>query len=672
MKLIVFGLLAALVLSPLSANAKGNLSCQFVKPIVETIVSQHLVTEQFNTNLQVRTIEQFIKSMDSAKLYFLKADVEQIRKDMGDFYNALNKRDCTTLEKVRKLYVERVTEREAFAKKYLGESFKIDKTAKMDLDSDKRDFVATKEQLDKLSADYLQFQVASFVATEMSLKESKDLVRRRYERATKNIKEESIEDTYVAYLDAAARSLDPHTSYLSQESLEDFEISMRLSLEGIGATLSSQDGYTVIEQLVKGGAAEKSGKLQTQDKIVAVGQGEKGEMEAVIDMQLKDVVRLIRGKKDTKVRLSVLRKEGGKTQQFNVILTRQKVALDEEGAKIHYVDRNVGGKKMKLGVIDLPSFYADTKRGGRSSAKDVKKLLAEARKNKADGIVLDLASNGGGSLEDAVSLAGLFFKKGNVVSTQGRKAESADVLSDEDSDVDWSGPLVVLTSRLSASASEIVAGALKDYKRAVIVGGDHTFGKGSVQSVVTLPNNLGAIKVTVGMFYIPGGKSTQHQGVDADIVLPGAFNRDEVGEKSLDYSLPPKQIKAFVSEAAAVTSGPDAWKPITTEMVTELKKSSEKRVEQNEDFKKVKAELDKAIAKGKVVTVAEVLDKKEETKENEKKRKARQKDANLRTEEYLKRADLQEAASVLADLVVAQQKQNVIATGSGLKTEKNN
>jgi carboxyl-terminal processing protease len=447
---------------------------------------------------------------------------------------------------------------------------------------------------------------------------------------------------------------------------------MRLSLEGIGATLSSQDGYTVVEQLVKGGAAEKSGKIQTQDKIIAVGQGEKGTMDSVVDMPLKDVVRLIRGAKDTKVRLSILRKEGAKAQQFNVVLTRQKVALEEEAAKIHYVDRTIGGKKMKLGIIDLPSFYADTKRGGRSSARDVKKLLEDARKNKAEGIVLDLASNGGGSLEDAVNLAGLFFKKGNVVSTQSRKAESADVLSDEDATVDWPGPLVVLTSRLSASASEIVAGALKDYKRALIVGGDHTFGKGSVQSVVTLPNSLGAIKVTVGMFFIPGGQSTQHQGVAADIPLPGAFNRDEIGEKSLDYSLPPKQIKPFLSEAAAVTTGPDAWKPVTKELVAELKKASEKRVEQDEEFKKIKTELEKALAKGKVVTVAEVLEKKEETKENEKKRKARQKDAKLRTEEYLKRADLQEATNVLADMVVAQQKANVIANGSAGGTEKKN
>jgi carboxyl-terminal processing protease len=230
---------------------------------------------------------------------------------------------------------------------------------------------------------------------------------------------------------------------------------------------------------------------------------------------------------------------------------------------------------------------------------------------------------------------------------------------------------VVLTSRLSASASEIVAGALKDYKRAIIVGGDHTFGKGSVQSVVRLPNNLGAIKVTVGMFYIPGGQSTQHQGVDADVPLPGAFNRDEVGEKSLDYSLPPRKITPFLSESAAGTAE-GRWTPVTKELITELRKASEKRVSLNEEFKKVQTELEKSLAKGKTVSVAEVLEKQEETKENEKKRKARAKDAKLRVEEYLKRADLQEAVNVLSDLVVAQQKNSVIATGATATPDKKN
>lgn len=654
----------------ISIHANAQLGCQYVRPIIETMLGQHLLYNQYNTNLQARTIEQYIKGMDPSKMYFLNSDVDEIKKQMGDMYSLLSKRDCSILEKINKLYLKRVAEREAFSKKYLGKDFKLDKSVKIDLDSDKRVWATKLEELDQYQSDYIQFQIASFIATEMKLDEAKDQVRRRYERALKNLKEERTEDLYVNYLDASARSLDPHSSYLSREALEDFEIQMRLSLEGIGATLSSQDGYTVIEQLVKGGAAESSGLLQTQDKIIAVGQGDKGSVESVIDMPLKDVVRLIRGKKGTKVRLSILRKEGGKTERFTVTLVRQKIALEEEAAKIHYVERTINGKKLKLGLLDLPSFYADTKRGGRSSARDVKRILADARKKKIDGLVLDLSSNGGGSLEDAVNLAGLFFKKGNVVATQGTRGAN-DVLADEDPEVDYNGPLVVLTSRLSASASEIVSGALKDYGRAVVVGGDHTFGKGSVQSVVPLPNQLGAIKVTVGMFFIPGGASTQHQGVSADVILPGAFARDEVGEKSLDYSLPPKNIKPFVSAEAFVSSGEGAWRPISKDLIEDLKKASAKRVSSNEEFKKIQTELEKNIAKGKVVTVAEVLDKKEETKENEKKRKSRQKDAKFRVAEYLKRPELTEATNVLADLVIAQQKQSVIANGHSALPKSN-
>lgn len=666
-------LIVGLVLVHSQAFA-GNLTCQYVRPIVETMLGQHLLHNQFNTNLQNRTVDQYIKSLDSAKLYFLKSDVETIKKTMGDMYGLLAKRDCTALEKVQEIYAKRVAEREAYAKKYLGADFKINKESKIDLDSDKREWASTVEALNKYQEDYIQFQVANFVAGEMKLDEAKDQVKRRYERAVKNLKTGKTEDLYVAYLDAAARALDPHSSFLSREALEDFEIQMKLSLEGIGATLSSQDGYTVIEQLVTGGAAQKSGQLMTQDKIIAVGQGDSGPLEPVIDMPLKDVVRLIRGKKGTKVRLSILRKEGDKTSRLMVGLIRQKIALEEDAAKIHYVDHKLNGKKVKLGVIDLPSFYADTKRGGKSSSKDVKKLLADAKKNKVDGLVLDLSSNGGGSLEDAVILAGLFFKTGNVVATQGTRG-SADVLADDDSTVDYDGSLVILTSRLSASASEIVAGALKDYKRAIIVGGDHTFGKGSVQSVVPLPNQLGAIKVTVGMFYIPGGASTQHQGVSADITLPGAFDRDEVGEKSLEYSLPPKTIKPFVSETAFVTAGTGAWKQVDEKIITELKNNSEKRVSSNEEFKKIQTDLEKAIAKGKQVTVAEILDKKDETKANEEKRKARQKSAKFRQEEYLKRPEIKEATAILADLINVQTRPNVLANGADAvdtKIEKKN
>ncbi|RYZ84898.1 MAG: tail-specific protease, partial [Proteobacteria bacterium] len=336
-----------------------------------------------------------------------------------------------------------------------------------------------------------------------------------------------------------------------------------------------------------------------------------------------------------------------------------KVNLEDEAASIIYEDREVNGKKHKVGIINFPSFYADSRRGGRSSASDLKKIIKEANEKKVEGLVLDLSNNGGGSLEDAVKIAGLFFKTGNVVKQSSKDAgRSEQTLSDTDGTVDWAGPLVLLTSRISASASEIVAGTLQDYKRAVIVGGDHTFGKGSVQSVLPMPNNLGALKVTVGMFFVPGGNSTQHRGVEADISLPGPYSTDDIGEKSLDYSLPPQKIASFTSNEAYVKEGTGAWSTLKPEWLKSLHDKSVSRVDKNDDFKKIEDELKKAKARGKTIKVSEILKDKTETKsKKEKEKQARYGNKELKNKEYLKRADINEATNVLLDLMGLEEPQ---------------
>ena len=256
----------------------------------------------------------------------------------------------------------------------------------------------------------------------MKLEEAKKNVIKNYDRAVKRAQETNQDDLFSGYLDSFARALDPHSSFFSRDVLEDFEIQMRLSLEGIGATLSSQDGFTVVEQLVPGGAAAKSGLIEPQDKIIAVGQ-DKGPMENVIDMDLKDVVKKIRGNKGTKVRLTILRKSGEGKKRFDIALTREKVNLEDEAASIIFTEKEINGQKKKLGILNFPSFYADSRRGGRSSAADMKKLIKEAVDKKADGLVLDLSNNGGGSLEDAVKIAGLFFQTGNVVKQSSKNEE---------------------------------------------------------------------------------------------------------------------------------------------------------------------------------------------------------------------------------------------------------
>ncbi len=632
-----------------SAQLKEGLECRYLTVIEQGFLANHVKYSNRDSELQTRVIDQYIKRIDPSKIYLTQADVDQVKKILSNVFEKTKGRDCEFLTQVQDLAIKRVSDRATFAKEYLGKGFKFDPTTEFSFDPDKKSWPKDSAEANEYLKKYIQFQIGNYLATDMKIDEAKKNVAKNYERAAKRTQDTTQDDLFSGYLDSFARALDPHSSFFSKDVLEDFEIQMRLSLEGIGATLSSQDGFTVVEQLVPGGAAAKSGLIEPQDKIVAVGQNQ-GPMENVIDMDLKEVVKKIRGNKGTKVRLTILRKSGEGKKRFDVSLTREKVNLEDEAASILYQDKEVNGVKKKIGVINFPSFYADSRRGGRSSAADMKKLVKQAVDKKVDGLVLDLSSNGGGSLEDAVKIAGLFFQTGNVVKQSSKnegRAEAA--LRDTDGTVDWSGPLVVLTSRISASASEIVSGTLQDYKRAVVVGGDHTYGKGSVQSVLPIPNNLGAIKVTVGMFFVPGGKSTQHRGVDADIVLPGPFSTDEIGEKYMDYSLPPKTIENFVSQEAFVKEGPGTWKEIKSDWVKVLKERSEDRVSKSDDFKKIVDELAKAKERGKVIRVSEVLkDKNEKDKKDKAKKTASKAKKN---EEYLQRPDIQEAEQVLLDLI---------------------
>ncbi len=645
--LVVAGSLA--MSSVAVAQLKDGLECRYMTVIEQGFLANHVKYSNRDAELTTRVTEQYLKRLDPSKIYLTQADVDVIKKSMSNVFDRTKNRDCAFLDDAQKLVLERVKDRDAFAKKYLGKDFKFDATTEFSFDPDKKAWPKTGDEANEYLKKYIQFQIGNYLATDMKLEEAKKNVMKNYDRAVKRTQETTQDDLFSGYLDSFARALDPHSSFFSRDVLEDFEIQMRLSLEGIGATLSSQDGFTVVEQLVPGGAAAKSGLIDPQDKIIAVGQ-EKGPMENVIDMDLKDVVKKIRGNKGTKVRLTILRKSGEGKKRFDVTLTREKVNLEDEAASISYVDKELNGKKVKLGILNFPSFYADSRRGGRSSAADMKKLIKEANDKKVDGLVLDLSNNGGGSLEDAVKIAGLFFATGNVVKQSSKnegRAEAA--LRDTDPTVDWAGPLVVLTSRISASASEIVSGTLQDYKRAVIVGGDHTYGKGSVQSVLPIPNNLGAIKVTVGMFFVPSGKSTQHRGVDADVVLPGPFSTDDIGEKYMDYSLPPKTIESFISPEAYVKEGPGAWKELKPEWLKILSERSGDRVAKSDDFKKIVDELNKAKARGKVIRVSEVLKDKNEKEKKEKAKKVASK--AKKNEEYLKRPDIQEAEGVLLDLI---------------------
>jgi carboxyl-terminal processing protease len=635
---------------------KAQLSCNNVKDIQRGYLLAHILYNENSPMLETRTIERYIKWLDNAKMLFTKAEVDKITKDMTGIFKDLEARNCKKLHDIHALYLKKLNDRSAFAKKVLTKDFKLDKKTKLILDPKHREYAKSEQELQELQKKYLHFQVSNYILTDEKLPDAVEKIKKNYDRVVKKMSERKDQDIYTDYLNAFGHALDSHTSYFSADSLEDFEISMRLSLQGIGATLSSEDGYTVVESLVKGGAAQRSGLVKEKDKIIAVGQvesnGKEKPMEDVVEWDLRDVVSRIRGNKGTKVRLKILRREEGKTSTQTITLTRDEVKLEDDAASLSFVERENNGVKRKVAVINLPSFYADSRRGGRSCAKDVAKLIEDAKKQKADTLVLDVSMNGGGSLSDAVDLAGLFFGTGNVVKQSSRHPQmKAMALKDTDAAVNWNGPMVILTSRISASASEILAGALKDYNRAVVVGADHTFGKGTVQQVIPLSPGLGALKVTIGMFFTPGGFSTQHIGVSSHIVLPSEFEADEeeYGEKMLDYSLPPKQMEPFLSPTAYVTDGADKWDKVDSKMVDTLKKRSEERVSKDKEFLEIKKKIAKRKEEPKEVALEDSFkDLKERKDVNDKKKKFS--DAEKKAE-YLKRADINEAINVAVDIV---------------------
>lgn len=645
-----------------------SLDCNWVDPIQTGFLQNHLISKQKDGNLQSRVIEQYIKRQDSAKIYLLDADVARVKTMMKNVFDDVAKTDCKFLGEIQSLLVKRVEERTEFVKKTLGKDFKFNKETEFVYDPDHKDFAKTADEANEFLKKYIQFQVANYLATDIKMDEAKKRVVKNYERNLKRVKETKPDTLVANYLNSFALALDPHSSFFSKEYYDDFTIDMSLSLEGIGATLSQEDGFTVVEALVAGGAAAKSGLVDPQDKIVAVSKKD-GKMENVIDMDLKDVVKMIRGPKGTKVKLTILRKEGGSNKKFDIELTREKVNLEDNAVSIYYQDKEVNGVKKKIGIINFPSFYADSKRGGRSSAADMKRVVAEAKAKKVDGLVVDLSNNGGGSLEDAVRIGGLFIKTGNIVKQSSRREGSENSLADIDEKVDWEGPLVILTSRISASASEIVSGALKDYNRAIIVGSDHTYGKGSIQTVIAVPGELGALKVTIGMFFTPGGFSTQHRGVESDVLIPSPYNVDDIGEKSMDYSLPPKKIDSFISKDAFVDKGEGSWTPIKADWINKIKTRSSQRVSKNEEFKKIVDELEKTKKLGKTIKVSEVLKDKGEKEKKVKKSRYAAKDE--KDKEYLKRADIQEAADVLMDLITLANGKDLSLTSNTTATKKN-
>ena len=599
-----------LVLLPL-VSAPGSaavpqpraLTCRSVHELMGAYLQHHVEYRTLSEDLRGRVAESYLRRVDPARSLFLESEAEAIRTSLTAVFTDLSQGRCQRLSDLQQVVVERYKEMEQFVRETVSrEDYAVDREAELVLDPEKRGFPADRAAREELYRKLIDFQMANYLANDTEEAEAKQKLIHRYELMVLRAEEVDREDVLARFLSSFASALDPHSDYFSSDRYEDFAIHMSLQLEGIGAVLSSRDGYTVVEEVVPGGAADLDGRLRAKDKILSVGQSE-NELQDVVDMDLRDVVRKIRGRKGSTVWLGVLR-QGGSAERFTLALVRDKINLDQQAAKLRFEELEVGATPYKLGVIELPSFYGDKDPTHRQASSDVKRLLREAVEGGAQGIVLDLSRNGGGLLDHAVEITGYFLKRGRVVAV-GDSRRRTQFLEDPDRRIHYDGPLVVLTSRVTASAGEILAGAIKDYRRGVIVGDDHTFGKGSVQTVIPLDSGLGALKMTTALFYRPGGSSTQRRGVATDVQLPSLTATADLGEAYQPYALPERAIEAFVPRSGTPDLG---FAPIDDASLEVLRTRSAERVGSDERFAEVEELRREAEANQGVVKIADLLE----------------------------------------------------------------
>jgi len=649
MKKIVL-LLVLLNLVPGRFTFAQTLKCEQVPSLMEGFFINHILINKLNDEVKTRTVTLFLKYLDPNKQLFYRKDIDGMTGQLNGMFSkaGMESGNCGALAGIGKTLVDRSVENLKFVEEILGKKFKINEELRYQTDSKKRDYALDPIQKRALLEAAVHTQMATIMAGDVKLAKAKEQLIKRYTLSVKRAKELNLGKMITLFAESFAHSLDPHSDYLSPEQLEEFRISMGLSLEGIGVSLSSDDGYTVVQEIIPGGSADRADALKPKDKIIAVAQDQKDSVN-IVDMDLSDVVKMIRGKKGTKVKLTVVRSKGAKTETFDVTLVRDKVDMKEQAAKVDYQVRVVDGKPYKVAVIDLPSFYGGNEKNSRDCYDDMKQIVEEAVSKNVDGMVLDLSANGGGLLQDAVRIAGLFIRSGGVVATQDGKG-NREVLPDEDERIVYKGPLMILTTRQSASASEILAGAMKDYRRALIVGGDHTYGKGSVQVLNPIPFKLGAMKFTTQMFYLPGGVSTQFGGVSSDIAMPTYLDLDDLGERYMDYALPPAKTAPFLALDRAQGATPaERWTPVTEDLVKYLKAKSAKRVAENEEFKDIQKDLEETKKNEGWVKVADILKRSARDKDKKKERKDLSTTATGRRQLWIKDPRVQESLNIMGD-----------------------
>ena len=638
--------------------------------ITQFISHYHYKKQPLTDSLSAAIFKEYINDLDNNKLYFLASDIEGFEKYRNKLSDYLKDGNLTPAFEIFNVFKNRLNERMKYIDELLKRKFDFTKNETFTPNREKADWAKTKDELDELWRERIKNDELNMILSGKDAKNVADVLAKRYHNYHKIILQYDAEDVFSLFINSFTQVYDPHTDYFSPAAAANFSINMKLSLEGIGASLRQDNDYTVVASIIAGGPASKSGLLKEEDKIVGVAQGDNGEMVDVIGWRLDDVIQLIRGKKGTVVRLQIQHaKDGPGDPPTTIRLVRDEVKLEEQAAKDEILNVQENGVNFKMGVIKLPSFYTDFegqrlgKPDYKSTTRDVRAILSKFKQEKVDGVIVDLRNNGGGSLQEAISLPGLFIKDGPIVQVK-NSANMVEVDKNPDPNIVYDGPLAVVVNRFSASASEIFAAAIQDYGRGLILG-SNSYGKGTVQnmidlnhSIMTSDKNLGQLKLTIAKFYRINGSSTQRLGVKPDISFPSPYSAKEFGESSQPSALPWDQIPSSHFNRFSDLS----------KIIPKLEEKHEERIKSDPEYQYLLEELRefKENHDRKTISLNEAA-RKEEREKSEAVRKQREEDlakslgikienkkevdaAVTNTKDY----ELKESGRILADLILSK------------------
>ncbi|MCZ6804652.1 MAG: carboxy terminal-processing peptidase [Proteobacteria bacterium] len=551
--LLIANISAEIRVVPVSDLEPKNKHIRASELITHILTTYHYKKTKLDDKLSGSIFDHYLENLDQNKAYFLKTDIQEFERYRYELDDAIIKSELKPAFDIFKRYRQRVNERIKFAIETvnLDFNFDIDETYRFDRREDA--WSGSKSELDELWRKRVKNDVLNLKLSGKDTDELRKTLSDRYKRIRTSTFQLNANDVFQSFINAYTTSIEPHTTYFSPRTSENFDISMRLSLEGIGAVLRSDSDYTQVVKVITGGPADLSGELNIDDRIIGVGQDKNGMIVDVIGWRLDDVVDLIRGPKGTIIKLETLAKGVGAEGPSKIItMTRDKIKLEEQDASSSIIE--IPETNTRIGVINLPTFYidfaaqAEGKKDYKSTSRDVRELIKSILKENIDGLIVDLRGNGGGSLSEALELTGLFIDKGPIVQTKDASGR-VEINYDPEPGISYPGPLAVLVDRDSASASEIFAGAIQDYRRGIIIG-EPTFGKGTVQNVIDLNRFIkendedhGRLKTTIAQFFRVSGGSNQHKGVIPDITFPTAENSSDQGERAYKNALPWDQVK---------------------------------------------------------------------------------------------------------------------------------